>query len=87
MVLNKFTGNFSGFAKLDDLSKYSGNALIEIIKDMEVKVWYEDIYKYVLWENKQLAITICYHLTDEFMHIEREVWKDMDIDISHMHED
>ena len=87
MVLNKLGEDFSGFSNLNDLSKYSCSDLLEIIENMEVKIWYEDVYKYVLWENNQLAITICFNLSDEFLHVEREVWKDLDVDLNHDHAD
>lgn len=87
MAVPKFSGDFSGFSNLNDLSNYSCNELMEIIKDMQVKVWFEDVYKYVLWENEQVAITICFNLSDQFLYIKREVWKDMGVDISHTHED
>lgn len=87
MVLNKLVNDFSGFSNLDDLSKYTCDELLDLIQDMDVKISHEDIYKYVTWENNQLAITICFSLSGEFKHIEREVWKDLDVDISHADED
>jgi len=83
MVLNKFLSEFSGFSKLDDLSRYTCDELMVLIQNMEVKVSYEDVYKYVTWENNQLAITICFSLSGEFKHIDREVWKDLNVDISY----
>jgi hypothetical protein len=87
MVLNKLVNDFSGFSNLDDLSKYTCDELLDLIQDMDVKLSHEDVYKYVTWENNQLAITICYSLSGEFKHIEREVWKGLDVDISHAEED
>ena len=87
MVLNKFSGDFSGFSNLDDLSKYTCDDLLVLIQDMDVKISHEDVYKYVTWENNQLVITICFRSSGEFMHIEREVWKDLDVDISFTEED
>lgn len=87
MVLNKFSGDFSGFSKLYDLSKYTCDDLLVLIQDMDVKISHEDVYKYVTWENNQLVITICFRSSGEFMHIEREVWKDLDVDISFTEED
>mgnify|MGYP006191067677 CR=1 FL=1 len=87
MVLNKYRGDFSGFSNLDDLSKYTCDDLLVLIQDMDVKISHEDVYKYVTWENNQLVITICFRSSGEFMHIEREVWKDLDVDISFTEED
>ena len=83
MVLNKLVNDFSGFSKLDDLAKYTCDELLDLIQDMDAKISHEDVYTYVTWENNQLAITICFNSLGEFMHIEREVWKDLDVDISY----
>ena len=83
MVLNKLVNDFSGFSKLDDLAKYTCDELLDLIPDMDAKISHEDVYTYVTWENNQLAITICFNSSGEFMHIEREVWKDLDVDISY----
>ena len=83
MVLNKLVNDFSGFSKLDDLAKYTCDELLDLIQDMDAKISHEDVYKYVTWENNQLAITICFNSSGEFMHIEREIWKDLDVDISY----
>ena len=87
MVLNKLVTDFSGFSKLGDLSKYSCDELMDLIQDMDVKISHEDVYKCVTWENNHLAITVCFNSSDEFMHIEREVWKDLDVDIFYAEED
>lgn len=87
MVLNKLVNDFSGFSKLDDLAKYTCDELLDLIQDMDAKISHEDVYTYVTWENNQLAITICFNSSGEFMHIEREVWKDLDVDISYTEED
>jgi len=87
MVLNKLANDFSDFSKLDDLAKYTCDELLDLIQDMDAKISHEDVYTYVTWENNQLAITICFNSSGEFMHIEREVWKDLDVDISYTEED
>jgi hypothetical protein len=83
MVLTKIPNDYSGFSLLGDLSKYSCETLMNTIKDMEVEVSYEDVYQYVTWENKQIAVTICFNLSGEFIRIEREVWKDLGYDNSY----
>jgi hypothetical protein len=87
MVLNKLVTDFSGFSKLGDLSKYSCDELMDLIQDMDVKISHEDVYKCVTWENNHLAITVCFNSSGEFVHIEREVWKDLDVDIFYAEED
>jgi hypothetical protein len=87
MDLNKAESDYSGFSYLGDLSKYTCDTLMDLIQDMDVKISHEDVYKYVTWENNRLAITICFNLSGEFIRIEREVWKDLDIDINHELED
>ena len=87
MKSNNSSSDFSGFSHLDDLSKYTCDNLIDLIQDMDVSISYEDVYKYVTWESNQLAITICFNLLGEFMHIEHEIWKDLNVDISYREED
>ena len=88
VTINKLLNNdFSDFSKLDDLAKYTCDELLDLIQDMDAKISHEDVYTYVTWENNQLAITICFNSSGEFMHIEREVWKDLDVDISYTEED
>lgn len=84
---SKVLSDYSEFSYLDDLSKYTCDTLMDAIQGMQVSVLCKDIYKYVTWENNQIAVTICFNLSGKFMHIEREVWKDLDVDFVHTVED
>lgn len=87
MGLNNASSDYSEFAKLGDLSKYTCDTLMDIIQGMEVKSLHKDVCQYVTWENNQIVVTICFNLSGEFMHIVREVWKDLDVDFSRTDED
>ncbi len=79
--------DYSIFSKLGDLSNYNFETLNSLILNMEMHVEHIDIFKYVTWENNLFAITICFDSLGRFLQIEREVWKDLDVDINHVHED
>ncbi len=74
---------FSEMARLGDLSVYTCQQLLDAIQHMNRQIENLGDFQRVTVENDQVLVAICYDLQGNFLHIEREVWKNHGMDLNH----
>ena len=69
---------YSVFARIQNLSQYDLASIQTLAHSMDMRIIEKGLYQTVEWSDKNIAITIEFHLDGRFHRIVQEVWKDVD---------